>query len=278
MARIGGVLVVTLLALLAPPLAYSQTAVPAPAELSVDQIKDFLRTARVVRQRGTDKGTTAPKRLTLSNGVFEHDAVFQAIDERKHRVELGGSGRAPITEINFVDSYKFNIAAYELATLLGLAHMMPVYVERRWNGQRGSISWFVPAMMDEGERLKKKISPPRPADWNYQQYRMRVFTALVRDTDRNQTNVLVTPDWKLVMIDFSRAFRLQTALRRDADLHRIDRTLLANLEALTRDRVKQAVTDNLTQGELDALMARRDVIVAHFKKLIGELGEERVLY
>ena len=37
-------------------------------------------------------------------------------------------------EINFVDSYKYNIAAYGIAELLGLDDMMPVYVERKWNG------------------------------------------------------------------------------------------------------------------------------------------------
>ena len=75
--------------------------------------------------------------------------------------------------------------------------MMPVYVERRWNGQLGSISWFVPTLMDESDRLKKKIQPPNPADWNNQMYRMRVFSSLVRDTDRNLTNVLISPEWKV---------------------------------------------------------------------------------
>ena len=67
MARIGGVLVVIVLALLAPALSYSQTAVAVPAsapELSVDQIKDFLKTARVIRTRSTAKGVTAPKRVS----------------------------------------------------------------------------------------------------------------------------------------------------------------------------------------------------------------------
>ena len=90
--------------------------------------------------------------------------------------------------------------------------MMPVYVERRWNGQIGSISWFVPTLMDESDRLKKKIQPPNPTDWNNQMYRMRVFSSLVRDTDRNLTNVLITHQWKVMMIDFSRGFRLQPEL------------------------------------------------------------------
>ena len=280
MVRLGGVLVVPLLVLLAcPPLAYSQTATPAPsAELSTDQIRVFLKDAKVIRTRTTAKGVTLPKRLTLSDGSIEHDAVFQAIDERKMVETLGGGARPTTTEINFVDSYKYNIAAYEIARLLGLDHMMPVYIERRWNGQVGSISWFVPSLMDESERLKKKIQPPNPTEWNQQMYRMRVFSSLVRDTDRNLTNQLITHQWKVMMIDFTRAFRLQPELMHQKDLAKIDRSLLAKLEALSRDAVKGATKDYLNAGELDAMMKRRDLLVAHFKKLIGELGEEKVLY
>jgi hypothetical protein len=282
MPRTGGAIVVFVLGtLFCPPLSSAQTVAPAPAsmpELSVAQIKAFLKNARVVRTRDTDKGVTAPKRMTLSDGTITHDAVFQAIDDRQMVARLGGGARQATTELNFVDSYKYNIAAYEIATLLGLDHMMPVYVERRIGGQIGSISWFVPTLMDESDRLKKKVQPPNAADWNYQMYRMRVFSALVRDTDRNLTNVLITPDWKVMMIDFSRAFRLQAELLHPKDLGRIDRVLFARLEALTKDRVKQATRDFLVPREIDTMMERRDLLVAHFKKLIAELGEAKVLY
>ena len=280
MVRLRGALVVPLLVLLAcPPLAYSQTATPAPAaELSTDQIRVFLKDAKVVRTRSTSKGVTSPKRLTLNDGSIEHDAVFQAVDEHQFVMNLGGGGRQTTTELNFVDSYKYNIAAYEIARLLGLDHMMPVYVERKWGGQTGSISWFVPSLMDESDRLKKKIQPPNPTDWNYQMYRMRAFSSLVRDTDRNLTNVLITHQWKVMMIDFSRAFRLQPELLHQKDLAKIDRGLLAKMESLTRESVKDVTQDYLTNAELDAMMKRRDLLVAHFKKLIADLGEEKVLY
>jgi hypothetical protein len=280
MVRLRGAFAVPLLVLLAfPPLAYAQTTTPAPsAELSTDQIRVFLKDAKVIRTRTTSKGVTAPKRLTLSDGNIEHDAVFQAVDEHKMVMNLGGGGRQSTTELNFVDSYKYNIAAYEVARLLGLDYMMPVYVERKWGGQTGSISWFVPSLMDESERLKKKIRPPNPTDWNQQMYRMRAFSSLVRDTDRNLTNVLVTHQWKVMMIDFSRAFRLQPELLHQKDLAKIDRSLLAKMESLTRESVNDVTKDYLTNAELDAMMKRRDLLVAHFKKLIVDLGEEKVLY
>jgi hypothetical protein len=248
MTRLGGALVVLLLLSVVPAPTYAQAVAAAPApQLTVEQMKTFLKSAKVVRSRTPSKG-------------------------------VNGRGRGETTELNFVDSYRYNLAAYAVAGLLGLDHMMPVYVERRWSGQIGSISWFVPSIMDESERLKNKVQPPNPTDWNHQMYRMRVFTALTRDTDRNLTNVLITPDWKVVMIDFSRAFRLQPELMYGKDLGRIDRKLMAKLEALDGDEVKKTVGDWLTSGEMDAMMKRRDLLVAHFKKLIADVGEDKVLY
>jgi hypothetical protein len=290
MARIVGAFVVFVLwsSLLSPALSSAQPSVPAPAstpfdsaqgepELSVAQIKDFLKNAKVVKVRNTDKGVTAPKRVTLSDGVITHDAVFQAIDDHQQVAKLkGGNGQS--TELNFVDSYRYNVAAYELSALLGLEHMMPVYVERRWNGRLGSMSWFVTTLMDESDRLKKNIQPPKPGEWNNQMYRMRVFSSLVRDTDRNLTNVLITPEWKVIMIDFSRGFRLQPVLMHEKDLGKIDRSLLARLEALTKEQVSAVTKDFLLNREIDAMLVRRDMLVAHFKKLVASLGEDKVLY
>src|SRR6267142_4041882 len=104
--------------------------------LTKEQIKQFLLTAKVVSSREAKKGVTHTLRLTLSDGTVTHDASFQAIDEHKSTKEL-----AKGTEINFVDSYKYNIAAYGLAELLGMDDMLPVYVERKVGGNTGSLSW-----------------------------------------------------------------------------------------------------------------------------------------
>src|SRR5437016_2428010 len=84
--------------------------------LSKQEIEEFLRTAQVIKAADTGKGITHPHRLTLSNGKITHDASFQGVNEHKTQMEFA-SGRA---ELNFVDSYKYNIAAYRIAELLGL--------------------------------------------------------------------------------------------------------------------------------------------------------------
>lgn len=243
-------------------------------KLTREQIEQFLLSAQVVANKQTKKGITHPYRLTLSDGKMTHDASFQRVDEHKQQEKLS-SGR---TEYNFVDSYKYNIAGYRLAVMLGLDDIVPVYVERKWNGMTGSLSWWLPVQMDEGERKRRHITPPDPDAWNKQMYKVRVFNQLIYDTDANLTNVLITEDWRLWRVDFSRAFRLYSQLEEPRDLVRCDRQLLAKLKALDGNELAAKTEGFLTRPELKALLARRDKMVAHFQKLIAEKGEDAVLY
>lgn len=255
----------------------------APA-MTRAEIRDFLRTAPIVAATPIGRGTTRPMRLTLSDGRVTWDGAFQSVDIRFTDRDIR-EGRRQAGELRFVDSYKYNIAAYELAELLGIGHMVPVTVERTWDdgslqGPRtGGLSWWISGTIDEGERRKKNLIPPDPADWDRQLQRMVVFGELVYDTDRNLGNILITEaDWRIIMIDFTRAFRLEPELRLPQTLQRCDRQLLARLTALTADQVRAAAGSQLTPFELGALMARRDRIVETFARLVAERGEDRVLY
>jgi hypothetical protein len=244
------------------------------AVLTKDQIKVFLQTAQVIHKKASNKGVTHPWRLTLSDGTITHDASFQAIDEHKTE-EKFDSGRV---EFGFVDSYKYNIAAYQLSELIGLDDMLPVYVERKWEGKTGSLSWWLPVKMDEADRVKKKIVAPDTDKWNKQMYRIRVFDELVYDTDPNLTNVLIGEDWTLWRVDFSRAFRTSKDLRDPKDLVKCDRQLFEKLKALKADELAEKTKRYLTKAEVNGVMARRDKIVATFQTLIAEKGENEVLY
>jgi hypothetical protein len=253
------------------PAPTAQTAAPA---LPREQIRQFLETAPIIKGKATVKGVTRPMRVTLSDGTLTHDAAFSTVDEHKN-VERFEGGRV---ELDFVDSYKFSLAAYKIAELVGLDHMMPVHVEREWRGQKGALAWWVDAKMDEGERLKNKVPVPNPAAWNEQMYRMRVFMQLVADTDRNVGNLLIDADWKLWMIDFTRAFRRTKSVLSDKDLKKCDRELLAKLRALTPEQVAAATKPYLTKAEIVPLLARRDQIVKLFDALAARNGEAQVLY
>jgi hypothetical protein len=242
--------------------------------LTKEQMKQFLLTAKVIKSGPAHKGITHTLRLTLTDGTITHDAHFQPIDEHAMMKQMA-SGR---TEMNFVDSYKYNIAAYELAAMLGLDDMVPVYVQRKYDGKTGSFGWWLPVKMDEADRLKQKIPVPDPDSWNKQMYRVRVLDQLVYDTDANLTNVQIGEDWKIYRIDFSRAFRLDKDLQTPKDLVQCDRQLFTKLKTLDGNELAVRTKAFLTKQEVQAVMTRRDKIVDHFQKLIAEKGENEILY
>jgi len=247
---------------------------PQEKQLSKEDMKHFLLTAEIIASKSSSKGETHPTKLTLSNGTLTHDASFQAVDIHKSEMKLASGA----TVINFVDSYKFNIAAYNLAELLGMDDMIPVYVERRWQGHLGSLSWWLPVKMDEQDRVAKKLDPPDPEAWNRQMYKVRVFDELIYDTDANLTNILIGPDWQLWRIDFTRAFRNEKSLHAPNDLVMCDRQLLERLRSLKGDELAAKTKGYLSKDEIQGVMARRDKIVERFDQLTKEKGEKAVLY
>jgi len=242
--------------------------------LTEDQKQQFLLDAKVVNSKQLGKGITHPWRLTLSDGQLTHDGAFQSIDEHKSQMKFD-DGR---TELNFVDSYHYDIAAYQLAKLVGMDDMIPVTVERKWNGQVGALSWWIPWKWDEALRHQQNLHPPDADAWNKQMYKVRVFDQLIYDTDPNLTNVLITADWKIWRIDFTRAFRLQRDLKDPKDLVMCDRQLLEKLRQLDGDTVLEKTKPHLNKSEVKALMARRDKIVGTFQQLVAQKGEGAVLY
>jgi hypothetical protein len=156
--------------------------------------------------------------------------------------------------------------------------MLPVYVERKWNGKTGSLSWWLPVKMDEAERVEKTIQPPDVEKWNRQMARVRVFDELVYDTDPNLTNLLIGEDWTIWRIDFSRAFRTNKDLRASKNLVKCDRNLFEKMKTLNGDELAAKTKNYLTKDEVKAVMARRDKIVATFQALIATNGEKEVLY
>ena len=89
--------------------------------LTLEQQAEFLRTASVVKAVQTSKGITQPYRVTLTDGAFTHDAHFQSVDESR---AMARTGRNRGLELNFKDSWRFNVAAHRVAALLGITVMV----------------------------------------------------------------------------------------------------------------------------------------------------------
>lgn len=244
-----------------------------------DKWEDFLKTAKIVGQERITVAlaVTEPYILTLEKDGVQHRALWKnALGER-----VGG----------FKETWKGEIAAYRLSRYLGL-HMVPVTVEREFQGDRGSCQIWVDPWNNLETILKKKFNPPGIKAMYFQRelYLQRAFDNLISNEDRHQRNYLIMDDWRMILIDHSRSFRTSkkftTKLIYDEKykegpnfiMATLPRTFVDALKALTPEVIRQVVGEYLTDAEIAATIARRDLMIAWLDKRIAELGEAKVLY
>jgi hypothetical protein len=223
------------------------------------EVEEFLRTAPIERLEALDVGVTGPKRAFFAPGGLAASAAVKIL-----RPGFRGA---------FFESYKSEIAAYELDRLLGLG-MVPVTVARRIEDHEASVQLWV-----RGRLLSEigRQTPPNPAVWSRQVRRQRLFDALIANIDRTAENILVDEDWDIVLIDHSRAFAVDT-MPFEEQITRIDRPLFEALKALDGATLGERVRPWLFDDKaLRALLGRRDKLVGRLERLIEERGEAVVL-
>jgi hypothetical protein len=243
-------------------------AADSPA-LTREEQEQFLRSAKILKRETLSVGTTNSQKATLGDGQITHDAHVQTIDIHKPRYETAGG-----VELNFRDTYKFNIAAYRLDKLLGL-NMVPVTVERKVAGQTAAVAWWVDdVLMMEKDRYLKGIEPPDQEAWNRQIYQARAFQQLIANSDPNLGNFIITKDWKLWTVDFTRAFRSHKDVA-TRELNCIDPRTHEALKKLDKRILERELGSFLGNWEMEGLLARRDKIVEFFERKAAEQGKEK---
>lgn len=237
--------------------------------LSPEKIESFLRASPIVEVRKLSIGITKPSRVTLDDGGLRHDAAVQGVNSCEDVVKPGQRRKERVC-----DSYKYNIAAYELAKLLGITSI-PASVERKFDDKPGAFTWWLEDVMSFADMREQKLSPPDGVTWNRQQRIIGVFDELIYNTDRHQNNLLVDPTWRIWMIDHSRAFRTDRQLKNPAMLAklRIEPWLFSALESLTQEALGRCCGAYLTSEEMKAVLARRDALVEHFRPQIETEAE-----
>jgi len=238
------------------------------------EAEEFLRLATVVDRQAVGEGITRPERVTLTDGGRTLRALWKTIDVYKpgqQRMERGW-------EFDFRDSWKNEVAAYELDKLLGLG-LVPPTVERRLENRTGSLQLWVEQAMTESDRKRGKRAPPHLPRWNNQLHKVRLFHQLTYNTDfRNIRNVLVDPSFRVYAVDNSRAFRIQTELMAPEDLQCFSRSLLDKLRTLDLPLLQEKLGPWVGTMQLKGLLARRDLILALVERRIKQKGEGAVLF
>ena len=236
----------------------------------------FLLEAEVTDLEGFgSKGITKPRKATLTDAGRTLYAVFKDIDDYEPK------SKTPDGRVFFSlsDSFKHEVASYELSKLLGL-DIVPPTVGRNIDGKNGSLQLWVDGSMREWERKNvKKLIPPDMDRWNNQIATIKLYLQLIWDTDFNNiSNLLVDESWKLWKIDASRAFYVDKKLRREDSLNRFSRKVLAALETLDREALDTTLERWLSARQIEALWQRRTRILELAAENAAKFGEESVLY
>lgn len=221
-------------------------------------VEAYLRSATVTKMDSVPIGVTRPKRAFFTPGGLVASAAWKPLPPGRR----GG----------YYESYKSEIAAYELDKFLGM-HMVPPVVERRIDTETGAaVLWVEPVT---GWNMKKHVEGPEP-EWSRQVSRMKLFDQLIANIDRNQGNLLYDADWHLLLIDHSRAFTDRVSLSGIAAPTWIDRRLWTRIDALTIEDLRRTLGEWLDGRALEAILKRRDLMRKAIQKHVAARGERMV--
>jgi hypothetical protein len=250
----------------------------APEEIAEDaKWEEFLKTAQIIgkRQLGGGEAVTAPWRLTLEKDGIKQNALWK----NPEGLQMG-----------YLEGWKWEIAACRLDRNLEL-NMVPPTVEREFQGKRGCCQLWVTAEMNLLRKVREKIKTPidKIYYWNNAIYLQRAFDNLIANEDRNSGNILITRDWRMILVDHSRSFRtsekfttelIYTEKHKEGPMtmKKLPRDFVEKLKTLNFDLMRDIVGEYLTDKEIDAVLLRRDLIIGWLDKQIKKLGEDRVLY
>lgn len=238
----------------------AQTA--ANAKVWLDNPKtfeDYLKSADVVSMEELKTGVTRPRKAKLAPGGPVEAFAWKVIQPGRYE--------------GFWESYKSEIAAYEMDKALDLG-MVPPTVEKRVKGETGAaVMWISPTRSFKdlgGVPGQKGVQGPAgllQVNWNRQLTRAKMFDNLIGNIDPNLGNWLVDPGWNLVLIDHTRAFTTTKDLYHQ--LMQVDDELWTKMKALDEASVTTAIGSWVGKAEIRALLQRRDKM----QQVVDKLGK-----
>jgi hypothetical protein len=219
------------------------------------EFEELLRTAEVSRVEVIPIGVTRPRVAFVAPGLPFSRMAWKTLK--------------PGTYKGFYESYRSEIAAYELDKLVGLG-MVPPSVERHIKDEVGAAILWVENV--KGWEVKNPVSGPDKRAWARQLVRQKMFDQLIGNIDRNQGNLLYDSEFHLILIDHSRAFRDVVDLNQYARALFVDVELWDRMQALTMDTMQPTVGKWVSKGMLYAVLDRRNRMKKEVDKLLAARG------
>ena len=219
------------------------------------EFEEYIRTAEIDHFDDIALGVTHPKRAFFKPGGLVASVAWKVLP--------------PGRPSGYWESYKSEIAAYELDKLLGM-EMVPPSVEKRWKGlTAAAILWLSPI-----HPWKEMEARPKPAKWVRQVARMKMFDDFICNKDRNAGNLMVDDDWNLFLIDHSRAFITDKDLA--VKMEHVDPEMWNKILALDEPALTAAIGKWVEGGVVRSMLARREKMKIAIDKLVATNGEAAV--
>lgn len=237
------------------------TAAPAAESAKIwegreAEFEAYLRTAVVTKIEAVPIGVTAPRRAFLEPGGLCESFAWKVLPPGIHK--------------GFWDSYKSEIAAYELDKVVGLG-MVPPTVEREVKSDRGAAVLWLKGVRSWEEALRS----PKTSKWTRNVVRMKMWDNLVGNPDRNKGNLLVDYTGDLFLIDHSRAFTSEKKLYQQ--LENIDMELWKKMLTLDLPTLKERIGKWVGNGEMKAILARRDKMQKEIDAILAKRGDAAIV-
>jgi hypothetical protein len=220
------------------------------------EMEAYLATAEVGRMEQTSVGVTRPHRVFLNGTGPFSEMVWKPLSPGRY----GG----------YYESYRSEIAAYELDKLLAL-NMVPPTVERTIDRKVGAAVMWISARSFKELGGAPSAPPQYQTSWNRQLVHAKIFDNLIGNPDPNLGNWLVDGEWNVILIDHSRAFGTGKDLTHQ--ITRIEKELWNRITALTEEQVAASPVGRwLDAGQIRAMFARRASIQKVVDALVKKNG------
>ncbi len=229
------------------------------------EIEHFLREAKITERKKIGEGVTNPEKVTLELDGVVRNAIFKKVD-KDH------------------DSWRAEIASYELDKLLGLG-MVPPTVPRSIKGRKGCLQlWVTGTVMAKFEGELADLE-----DWREQVSVMWLFDDLTSNIDRHLNNAMVSPDGNLILIDNSKTFRYQKTLLNDLNgsgtgthakfwavayddsreryVTHYPASFVERLRRVSEDEIEKAIKPYIWGQNRDLVLERRELILRRLDEL-----------
>ncbi len=229
------------------------------------EMEKFLKKAEVKRISKLEVGGLTPNIVELERGGLRIRAIFGTVDEKlpkgkkEHEVRL--------------QKYKHEVAAYKIDRMLGL-NMVPPCVIRKIGKEQGVVEEWIESAVDLGWIDERNLRDQVLEDLSEEVAKAMIFSALIDVEQRLDMAIMfLLQEGRIMLTQNTRSFsnfpEIQERFLTEEPFISymkgpINPALEVALRTLEQKKLKSSLKKLLSDGQIDALLQRRDQILELF--------------